>query len=324
MKKILQLLFFITILLLSSGITSRLLSQDKVIIKIFHAGSLSLIFDEIEKNYEKEYPDVDIVREPSGSMLAVRKVTDLHKKADIIATADYSLISSFMIPEYVDLVKLFAKNEMVLTYTGKSKYADKITNKNWLKILEKNDIKWGFSDPSLDPCGFRTLFSILLASFYNKNNVFNLLISNNTNIKVVKKNDNSLIILPKDIKVISRNPVIRRKSVELIGLLESGYLDYAFEYKSIALQHNLKYISFPDNINLSNASLKDEYKRVKLRFPEGKEVVAKSITYGISLIKTSNNKKITQSVMDYILGEKGRKIFNKYHQQPIYPAVIVK
>ena len=34
---------------------------------IFHAGSLSVPFAEIEKNFEKMYPEVDVLRESGGN-----------------------------------------------------------------------------------------------------------------------------------------------------------------------------------------------------------------------------------------------------------------
>ena len=45
---------------------------------------------------------------------------------------------------------------------------------------------------------------------------------------------------------------IRPKSVELVSLLQTGNMDYAWEYRSVAVQHGLKFVELPDQINLGN------------------------------------------------------------------------
>jgi molybdate/tungstate transport system substrate-binding protein len=45
---------------------------------------------------------------------------------------------------------------------------------------------------------------------------------------------------------------VRPKSVELVSLLKTGNMDYAWEYLSVAVQHELKYVRLDDHINLGN------------------------------------------------------------------------
>ena len=52
---------------------------------------------------------------------------------------------------------------------------------------------------------------------------------------------------------------IRPKEVDLVALIESNAIDYMFQYKSVAIQHGLKYIELPREINLSDPSLNDLY-----------------------------------------------------------------
>ena len=64
---------------------------------MFHAGSLSMPFDAMEKEFEKLYPGVDLQREASGSQAAARKITDLGKECDLMASADYDVIDKLQI-----------------------------------------------------------------------------------------------------------------------------------------------------------------------------------------------------------------------------------
>jgi len=61
--------------------------QGKLI--MFYAGSLSMPFDAMEKAFEEKYPKVDLQKEAAGSQACARKITDLKKPCDIMASADY-------------------------------------------------------------------------------------------------------------------------------------------------------------------------------------------------------------------------------------------
>jgi len=293
----------------------------KTTLTIFHAGSLSIPLKDLNEEF-KEYMkakgyDVEIRLEPSGSVMAVRKVTDLGKKADIVAVADYTLLPTFMYPKYADFYIAFARNELVLCYTDKSKYSDEINGENWFEILSRDDVKFGFSNPNIDPCGYRSVMAMKLAELYYKKPIFHELIEKHTNIKA----NGTKIMTPKDITT-DEKVVIRDKSVDLIALLESGSIDYAFEYKSVALQHNLSFVELPDEINLKNPSLKDWYERVSItvwKMKDGelvqKEIKAKPIVYGITIPKNAENREIAEEYLAYLLSDKGRAVFAKNHQE---------
>ena len=67
---------------------------------IFHAGSLSVPMEQVEKEFEAKYPKVDVLRESVGSQKCARKITDLKKPCDIMASADFRVIDKLLIPEY--------------------------------------------------------------------------------------------------------------------------------------------------------------------------------------------------------------------------------
>ncbi len=59
---------------------------------IFHAGSLAVPFEEMEKQFEAKYPGVDVLREGGGSTNLARMISEVGKPADIMASADYIVI----------------------------------------------------------------------------------------------------------------------------------------------------------------------------------------------------------------------------------------
>ena len=68
----------------------------KTVLKVVPAGSLLQPFDEVEKAFEAQHPDVDVQVEGHGSIQAIRQVTDLHRPVDVVAVADASLIPDLM------------------------------------------------------------------------------------------------------------------------------------------------------------------------------------------------------------------------------------
>jgi len=270
---------------------------------VFHAGSLTVPFAKIEKAFEAAHPGIDVQREAGGSTKMARMISEVGKPADIMASADYAVIDKSLIPAHADWNIRFATNRLVLCYTKNSQYAEEITGANWHEILQRKNVVWGHSDPNLDPCGYRSVMALKLAeTHYGKTGLYDALIANR----------------PK------RN--IRPKSVELISLLNTGNMDYAFEYLSVAVQHGLKYVELPDAINLGDYRYDDTYKTAEVKVSGKKPGTfitrkGKSCTYGITLIKDAPNKEAATLFLDYLLDpEKGLKMLKEMGQPPFVPC----
>ncbi|ASI99684.1 tungstate ABC transporter substrate-binding protein WtpA [Thermococcus celer] len=308
---------------ISGGNSSSTSGLKEATLTVFHAGSLSIPLGEVEdgfKEYAKEKLGYRITfhDEASGSVKAVRKVTDLGMKADVVAVADYSLIPELMVPNYTDFYVAFATNEIVIAFTNKSKYADEINPSNWYEVLSRRDVSFGFSDPNQDPCGYRSLMAMKLADYYYGKPVFGTLVEENTNVRF----NGTHIVVPKEIQVGTDRLVIRPKETDLTPLVESGSLDYYFIYKSVAEQHNLRYIELPDEINLKSLKLADEYGKVKVYLGStGKVLTAKPIVYGVTVPKNAPNRELAMEFLRYLLSERGREIFERNHQDFVWPPV---
>ena len=167
------------ILILQLFMSANTMAADQEKVVIYHAGSLSVPFAEIEKNFESTHPSIDIVRTAGGSTKMARLISDEGHAADIMASADYAVIDKSLIPAKASWNIRFATNQLVLCYTDRSRYAEEINADNWYDILARKDVSWGHSDPNLDPCGYRSLMVLQLAQkFYQKPGLTDQLIAN--------------------------------------------------------------------------------------------------------------------------------------------------
>lgn len=274
--------------------------QGKKEIIVFHAGSLSVPFNQLKVEYEKVHPDIKILLEPAGSLVCARKITELKKPCDIIASADYFVINELLIPEYVKWSVRFATNEIVIAYNEKSKYSSEINGSNWTDILLRDDVIYSRSDPDADPCGYRAVFTIMLEE------------------KLSGKKGLTEKMLAKN------RDFMRPKEVDLVALVESNAADYMFQYKSVAIQHGLKYIELPDDINLSEPSRSEIYKSVSLdvsgRTPGTRmKVTGDYINYSMTVIDSAPQKNEAIDFLCFIISEEGLEILRKNGQKPIIP-----
>jgi molybdate/tungstate transport system substrate-binding protein len=270
---------------------------------IFNAGSLTIPLAQMEKEFEARYPKIDILLEAAGSQQCARKITDLKNPCDIMASADYTVIDKLLIPAYADWNIRFATNRLVLCYTDKSRYANEVNAQNWYEMLGRKGVVWGHSDPNLDPCGYRALMVLQLAEkYYKVPGLCERLIANRP-----KEN-------------------IRPKSVELVSLLQTGNMDYAWEYRSVAVQHELKFVELPDQINLGNYKYDNFYKQAMVEVTGEKPgtlitMKGKSCTYGVALVNNAPNAKAAIAFLQYMLDPQGGlKVLQEMGQPPFIPC----
>ena len=119
---------------------------------------------------------------------------------------------------------------------------------------------------------------------------------------------------------------MRTKSVELVSLLKTGNMDYAWEYLSVAVQHGLKYVTLDDHINLGNYKFDDYYAQAKVKVTGKKPGTwitrtGKSCTYGITLIKDAPNRQGAIEFLAYLLSAQGGlKVLKEMGQPPFVPC----
>jgi molybdate/tungstate transport system substrate-binding protein len=346
LPKIASIVFILTVLVTVIGCGT----QGETL-TIFHAGSLAVPFTDLAAEFEESHPDVDIVFQSGGSATmisnAIAQEDAGESPPDIVASADYKFIPDRMYEGgYADWNIAFARNTMVLCYCDNATGSDDIVSetRTWYDVLRNEEVSYGHSDPDQDPCGYRTLLVMQLAEAYYCDNATDFGLEPDPDAA-----DLYDVLIPGSEHERGRTggtsenrtstEVVSAKSVDLITALESGDLDYAFEYRSVAVQHELNFIELNDYINLSRTSAEIEgveefYATASieiLKDPGPPEVYeaqyGAAIVYGITIPCHAENEELAAEFIELLLSETGKEIIETENGQPMldppicdYPA----
>lgn len=309
---------------------------------VYHAGSLYQPFQDLEADFESAHPSVDVLLESGGSAKMINKVIAREQAGelppDIVASADYTLIPDRLYePGYADWYIAFARNTMVLCYRDDAPGAEDISGctRTWYEVLRNEPVKYGHSNPDDDPCGYRTPMVLQLAQKYYYEKAASFGLSPDPDADALCD-----VLIPGTESERGRSggtsenrpsgsvEVVRSKSVELIHLLDSGDLDYAFEYRSVAVQEGLEFIELDGHINLSRTDeevpgVEDFYKQAAVQIveeagppPTYKTETGKSIVYGIAIPSHAQNQDLAAEFVSLLLSESGRNTFEVQNGQP--------
>jgi molybdate/tungstate transport system substrate-binding protein len=158
------------------------------------------------------------------------------------------------------------------------------------------------SDPDSDPCGYRTVLTFQLAEKYY------------TRPGLVEK------------FTTKNKEYIRPKEVDLVALIETNAIDYMFQYKSVAIQHNLKYIELPKEINLSDPMKNDLYGSASVEVAGSTpgstmKIAGEYINYSLTVLNNAPQMKEAIDFIDFLLSDEGMNIFRKNGQEPLTPFI---
>jgi molybdate/tungstate transport system substrate-binding protein len=310
---------------------------SKQILKIHCATSLLFPLEKVEADFESAHPDVDVEIEGHGTIQVIRHVTELNQKIDLLLVADYVLIPRMMYDtkmpntdeSFANYYIRFATNSLVLAYTNQSKYANEINSDNWYSILARQDVKLGLANPQLAAIGYRALIAIQLAEdYYGEPNLFHDIFTANLEppISSVKDGSNYTIFVPGVQNPKGDKLTLRGSEVDLIALLQPGFLDYCLIYLSNAKQYGFNYIELPDEINMGSPQYESNYGRVEVvhehqRFATvNLDRVGETIYYGLTIPRNAPNAELAEEFSKFILEGQGKTDFDLAYHPVFTPA----
>lgn len=307
-------------------------SPERISLKVQYAGSLIVPFTALEAAYEAAHPEVDVQMEGHGSIQVIRHVTEIGDLVDVAVTADAALIPLLMyekeVPEtgepFAEWYIEFATNRLTLGYRRSSAHAAEITADNWHQVVGRPGVTLGLADPRLDPAGYRALMVLVLAQQeYGEPTLFYDLAGARLKPPVLTEEDDgrTVIVVPELLEPRSGSGLLMRgASIQLTALLESGDLDYAFEYESVIRQHGLEMVALPDSLNLGAEAYRDRYRQVQVRLDFRRFASVDPvfdgdvIRYGVTIPANAPNPGEAVRFIAFLLGPEGRAIMEANYQ----------
>jgi molybdate/tungstate transport system substrate-binding protein len=192
-----------------------------------------------------------------------------------------------------------ARTEMVIAYSPKSKYsgqfADAAAAKHgampWWQILQQGDVRFGRTDPTVDPQGRNIIFTLQLAeAFYKQPGLAQKILG----------------------QTINPAQIFSEPTVE--ARLQSGELDAASAYKVQPGPFNLPYVGLPQEINLGKDALRAHYARTSLEL-NGKTFHPEPLVYYAAVIDGAAHKDQATAFVDWLTGS-AQAIFREYFYDP--------
>jgi molybdate/tungstate transport system substrate-binding protein len=235
------------------------------------------------------------VGEGRGSVQAANMIKDGFRNPDVFVSAGANPILKLMDnkPSIAEWLLEFGSAEIVISYSTNSPYYDYFEKSrkgelHWHEVLSKQGLKFGRTDPELDPKGYYAIMTANLANLYYK--------------------DSSI---KERILGVDRNPKQIFPEEILKTILESGQLDAVVSYKHEAVSRELPYITLPKEINLGYPSFSAFYKKANYTSESGQNTIyGEPIYFSITIPKTAKNIDSAISFVEFILSKNGSQILD--------------
>jgi molybdate/tungstate transport system substrate-binding protein len=195
--------------------------------------------------------DVDLAVEARGSVQAARLVADGKRDPAVVALADPALFDRVMDSAWHAVV---ASNELVLAYNPQTDGGTRVADAEpWYAPLQNDTVSLGRTDPTLDPLGYRTLFVLDLAGdYYDEPGLSDAVLS----------------------------PDQTYPETQLLAQFETGAVDAAFVYRSMAIERDYPFRAFPPEIHLGDPAHAERYRTTGYELSDRTTITGSPIEYG--------------------------------------------
>ena len=281
-------------------------------VSVMYAASLLKTFEgSFGSSFQKE-TGYTYEGEARGSVQVANMIIEGLRRPDVFVSAGTIPIMKLMnntdnngakAPLAQWLVK-FASAEMVIAYSPTSRFYNELEKARigeipWYEALSKQGLKFGRTDPELDPKGYYMIITAKLSNIYYNNSTIKQRILGDDN-------RNSKQIFPEE---------------TLKTLLEQGQLDAVAAYKHEAVARGLPYITLPPEINLAKPAISDFYRRASYTLGTGQTVFGEPIYFSVTIPQTVRNVDGAVSFVSFLLSTKGEQILENQGLNYITPVI---
>jgi len=239
-------------------------------VEVLYAGSLNRAFEEELGPAFSGATGYGFRGEPRGSVALVNLVTGGQRSPDVVVSADSSLIVDDLVPDYADSCVEFATNSLVLAHRPG------LEVESWFGPLLDSSVVVGMSDPDLDPLGYRAVMMLRLGRELTRESG----------------------LVPGRLEAYTQE-------TELMAALETGEVDAAVVYRSMAVGHGVDFVELPPEVDFGHPEYAERYGSVSYTSEGGEVFSGRPIVYGAAALGEARHPSAARAFMDFLVSEEG-------------------
>jgi molybdate/tungstate transport system substrate-binding protein len=192
-----------------------------------------------------------------------------------------------------------ASTSIVLAYSPKSQFASAFAaakGSDWTKILGTPGLRFGRTDPAVDPQGQYVLYALQLAEIFYK-----------------------LPGFAEKVAGAVENPAEIFSEPSLLARLQDGEIDATLGYQSAVVSQHLPFTTLPPQVNFSTPSFKMYYKQASLTLTvkgETKTTHPSALVFYATVLNNAANPQAAQAFVSFLNSPAGQKILQQYGYGP--------
>ncbi|MGH7057263.1 MAG: extracellular solute-binding protein [Acetobacteraceae bacterium] len=260
-------------------------------VRVAYAGSMGVVMDRALGPKFAAMNHVTYQGIGQGSYALARLIAGRQLRADVFVAITRGPLAILKKAHLAGEVVPIASTAIVIAYSPKSRFSRQFSSGTpWWKVLESPGLRFGRTDPTTDPLGRNTIFTMLLAErFYHQ----------------------------PDLAAKILGPIVNPRQIftetSILSRLEAGQLDATAGYKSAVVSHHLPFVALPDEINLSNPAMDAGwYSRVQFSLPgpngTKKTLGIEPLVYYAAALKDAPHPALAEKFVRFLTSAAGQKI----------------
>lgn len=283
------------LLLMMSAFASAGLARGNPILRVAYAGSMGVVMDEalgpaFARTHTLRYEGIG-----QGSYALARLLAAHQMRTDVFVCITPGPMRVLKHAGLVTSAVPIASTQMVVVYSPHSRYAADFEraahgDMPWYEVLREPGLRFGRTDPAVDPQGASLLLTLQLAAKYYH-----------------------VAGLMQAIAGPAENPAQIFAEPSLLSRLEAGQIDATIGYLSAAESRHLPSITLPDEINLTDPALQSTwYRRAAVKLADGKALHAQPLVFYAAVPRDAPQPALAQAFIEFLLSVPGQALLHDH------------
>lgn len=293
LKRVARVRYWPLVLLLVAGMTAR--AGDAPVLRVAYAGSMGAVMDDALGPAFARAHGADYQGVGQGSYALARLLAAGEMQADVFVCVTPGPLRVLEQAGRVALAVPVASTRMVLIYSPRSRFAADFAasaqhGKAWYEVLRAPGLRFGRTDPGVDPQGANALLTLQLAArYYHQPDLL------------------------QQVAGALQNPEQIFAEPSLLSRLEAGQVDATLGYASAAYSHHLPVIDLPAEIDLAQPAMQVAwYADAGLTLADGEKLRVQPLVFYAAVLKNAKHPALARAFADFLQSAAGQALLHAH------------